>query len=162
MATRCISCWPFLREAVESVLLQSECLELLVADGGSSDGSLDLLRELAAVDSRLHLVSRSDHGPADALNKAFQAARGTLIGWLNADDIYSPGALARAKAALTAHPHWLMVYGEGEEFDLATGRPPKDPEINAAHKQQLSADQRRRNEVEGVRRRLDRRDCATT
>lgn len=117
----CFNAGPFLREAVESVLLQSECLELLVADGGSGDGSLDLLRERAAVDPRLRLVSRRDHGPADALNKAFRAARGTLIGWLNADDLYTPGALARARAALAAHPDWLMVYGEGEEFDLATG-----------------------------------------
>lgn len=87
-----------LREAVASVLQQPQCLELLVADGGSSDGSLQLLEELAASDPRVRLVSRSDAGPADALNQAFRAARGTLIGWLNADDLYPPGALARAGA----------------------------------------------------------------
>jgi len=117
----CRNAVPFLREAVASVLRQPECLELLVADGGSSDGSLQLLQELAALDSRVRLVSRSDTGPADALNQAFRAARGTLVGWLNTDDLYPPGALARAVAALAAHPHWLMVYGEGEEFDLGTG-----------------------------------------
>ena len=47
--------------------------------------------------------------PADALNQAFRAARGTLIGWLNADDLSPLGALARAVAALNAHPEWLMV-----------------------------------------------------
>jgi len=117
----CRNAVSFLREAVASVLCQQECLELLVADGGSSDGSLQLLQELAALDSRVRLVSRSDTGPADALNQTFRAARGTLIAWLNADDLYPPGALARAVAALAAHPRWLMVYGEGEEFDLDLG-----------------------------------------
>jgi glycosyltransferase involved in cell wall biosynthesis len=120
---------PFLREAVESVLRQTECLELLVSDGGSSDGSLQLLEALAAVDPRVRIISRSDDGPADALNQAFRAARGTLIGWLNADDLYPSGALARAVAALDAHPQWLMVYGEGDEFNSATGLQQRYPTL---------------------------------
>ena len=72
-------------------------------------------------DSRLRIISRSDGGPADALNKAFSAARGTLIGWLNADDIYPPGALARSVAALDDNPEWLMLYGEGDEFNSSSG-----------------------------------------
>jgi len=130
----CRNAGPFLGEAVASVLRQPECLELLVADGGSSDGSLQLLEELAASDPRVRLVSRSDTGPADALNQAFRAARGTLIGWLNADDLFPPGALARAVAALAAHPHWLMVYGEGEEFDLGTGLRQRYPTLPAPQK----------------------------
>jgi len=117
----CRNAGPFLCESVASVLQQPECLELLVADDGSTDGSLQLLEALAAADPRVRLVSRRDAGPADALNQAFRAARGALIGWLNADDLYPLGALARAVAALDAHPHWLMVYGEGEEFNAATG-----------------------------------------
>ena len=128
----CRNAAPFLREAVASVLQQPECLELLVADGGSSDGSLQLLQELAALDRRVRLVGRSDTGPADALNQAFRAARGTLIGWLNADDLYPPGALARAAAALAAHPHWLMVYGEGEEFDLGLGLRQRYPTVQSS------------------------------
>ena len=81
MLIPCRNSGPFLREAVASVLQQPQCLELLVADGGSSDGGLQLLEELAARDTRVRLVSRSDAGPADALNQAFRAARGTLIGW---------------------------------------------------------------------------------
>jgi len=117
----CLNAGPFLAEAAASALQQPDCLELLVADGGSSDGSLQLLNDLVATDPRVRVVSRSDHGPADALNKAWRAARGTLIGWLNADDLYTPGALARGKSALDEHPEWLMLYGEGEEFDTATG-----------------------------------------
>lgn len=104
-----------------SALEQSHCLELLVADGGSTDGSIERLELLAAADSRIRIVSRCDDGPADALNRAFLQARGRLIGWLNADDLYPLGALARAVSALEARPDWLMVYGEGEEFDLDSG-----------------------------------------
>ena len=62
---------------------------------------------------------------------AFCAARGTLIGWLNADDLMPPGALARA-AALKAHPEWLMVYGEGEEFNEETGLAQRYPTLPAS------------------------------
>ena len=117
----CRNAGPYLYEAVESVLRQQECLELLVADGGSTDGSLQVLEDLAASDPRVQIVSRSDSGPADALNKTFRQARGSLIGWLNADDISPPGSFARAVSALATHPEWLMVYGEGEEFNEDTG-----------------------------------------
>ena len=117
----CRNAWPYLQEAVASVLQQPECLELLVADGGSTDGSLEMLESWAHNNSRIRIVSRSDSGPADALNQAFKSARGTLIGWLNADDLYPLGALARAVAALDVHPEWLMLYGEGVEFNSATG-----------------------------------------
>ena len=117
----CFNAGPFLREAVSSVLDQAESLELIVADGGSKDGSQEWIQHLANQDSRVRLALGPDLGTADALNKAFALARGTLIGWLNADDLYPPGALARAVEALSANPHWLMVYGEGEEFNSMTG-----------------------------------------
>ncbi|MDA7685383.1 glycosyltransferase [bacterium] len=128
----CRNAGSYLRAAVQSVLAQPECLELLVADGGSSDGSLQVLEDLAEVDPRLRIVSRSDRGPADALNKAFSAARDTLIGWLNADDLMPPGSLARAVAALNAHLEWLMVYGEGEEFNEETGLIQRYPTLPAS------------------------------
>lgn len=128
----CRNAGPFLQAAVQSVLTQQQCLELLVADGGSTDGSLQLLEDLAAADPRLRIVSRNDSGPADALNKAFREARGTTIGWLNADDLMPLGALARAVAALNAHPEWLMVYGEGEEFNEETGLVQRYPTLPAS------------------------------
>ena len=117
----CRNAGQLLRETVASVLQQPQCLELLLANSGSSDGSLPLLEELAACDPRVRLVECSDSGPAAALNQAFRAARGSLIGCMNAGDLYPPGALARAVAALAEHPHWLMVYGEAEEINAATG-----------------------------------------
>lgn len=117
----CFNPGPFLQEAVASVLAQPECLELLIADGGSTDGSLELLHHLASAEVRIRLIHGPDQGPADALNKAFAQARGTLIAWLNADDLFPAGALGRAAHALLTNPHWLMVYGEGEEFSATTG-----------------------------------------
>ena len=83
----CRNAGPFLQAAVQSVLTQPQCLELLVADSGSTDSSLEALETMAVADTRLHIISRSDAGPADVLNKAFRAARGTLIGWLKAEDL---------------------------------------------------------------------------
>ncbi|MEA5411765.1 glycosyltransferase [Synechococcus sp. BA-120 BA3] len=117
----CLNAGPFLHEAITSALAQPEILEVLLADAGSTDGSLEQIEEWSHRDHRLRLVSRRDTGPADALNQASARARGSLIGWLNADDLYPPGCLQRAVAALANHPDWLMVYGEGEEFDDASG-----------------------------------------
>ena len=125
----CRNAGSFLRAAVSSVLQQPECLELLVADGGSSDGSVEELERWAAKDSRVRIVSRCDRGPAHALNLAFKEARGTIIGWLNADDLYPPGALARAVFALLENPQWLMVYGEGDEFNISTGMQRRYPTL---------------------------------
>ena len=125
----CRNAGHYVQAAVESVLRQPECLELLVADGESTDGTLEVLEALAQADSRLRIISRKDQGPADALNKAFNATRGTLIGWLNADDLMPPGTLARAVHALEVNPNWLMVYGEGEEFNSDTGLTQRYPTL---------------------------------
>jgi hypothetical protein len=116
----------FIDAAVESVLAgQGEtALELVVADGGSTDGTLERLRALTERfgPERLHWVSEPDAGPADAVNKALARARGEIIGWLNADDLYTPGAVGHAQRELLSHPDWLMFYGEGEHID-ASGEP---------------------------------------
>jgi cellulose synthase/poly-beta-1,6-N-acetylglucosamine synthase-like glycosyltransferase len=110
----------FLPAAVHSVLSQSYShLELVVVDGGSSDGTQAWLAKKQAQDARLRWVSEPDSGPADALNKALRLSRGTYMGWLNSDDVYTPGAVQRALEALLSHPAWLMVYGHGEHTDEA-------------------------------------------
>lgn len=112
----------FIAESVQSVLSQDyEHLELIVADGGSTDGTQAWLAQQQASDVRLRWVSEPDTGPADALNKALRMARGTVIGWLNSDDLYTPGAVLRAVQALSSNPDWVMVYGYGEHVD-AVGR----------------------------------------
>jgi hypothetical protein len=113
----------FLESAIRSVLDQPEVEELVVADGASSDGTPELLSTLAAAyPGRLLWLSEPDSGPADAVNRAVARARGKLIGWLNSDDLYLPGAAARALQAFAARPELMLVYGEGEHVD-AQGAP---------------------------------------
>lgn len=108
----------FIEASLDSVLGQSyRHTELIVADGGSTDGTLDILKSRRAEDSRLRWFSEPDEGPADALNKAFKQARGTYLGWLNSDDLYPEGSIERAMGAFTARPDWLLAYGQGQHID---------------------------------------------
>lgn len=84
---------PYITEAIRSALAQEgPTLEILVQDGGSTDGSIDAL--LALSDSRLLCISEPDAGQSDALNRALRRARGAYVIWLNADDLLAPGAVA--------------------------------------------------------------------
>lgn len=113
----------YIEAAIDSVLSQDyPNLELVVADGGSSDGTQALLAAWQARDPRLRWFSERDGGPAQAVNKALAKACGTLVGWLNSDDLYAPGAVSRAVLALEAEPDKLMVYGQAEHID-AEGKP---------------------------------------
>jgi glycosyltransferase involved in cell wall biosynthesis len=101
----------FLEETIRSVLMQDyPRIEYIVIDGGSTDGTLDILK---AHGTRLKYASGRDEGAADALNKGFAIANGEILAWLNADDAYLPGAASRAVEALGANPDAAAVYGEG-------------------------------------------------
>lgn len=127
----------FIDDAVRSVLEQPEVAELVVADGASTDDTPQRLAALAHdYPGRLHWVSEPDGGPADAVNRAVARARGEVIGWLNSDDLYTPGAAARALASFAADPALVLVYGEGEHVDehgSSLGRyPTRDPQTPLA------------------------------
>lgn len=106
----------YLEATIRSVLLQAyPNLEYRIIDGGSTDESLDIIRRyepwLAG------WTSEADAGPADALNRGFAQATGDLLAWLNADDLYAPGALHAAAEALMRQPDAGLVYGEGWYID---------------------------------------------
>lgn len=100
----------FLRLTIESVLSQRGPfeIELLVMDGGSTDGSVELLRSIS--DPRLKWVSEKDAGQADALAKGLARVTGDVIGWINSDDEYTPGAFEKAVGGFDKHPdkQWLI------------------------------------------------------
>lgn len=108
----------FLDAAIQSVLGQNYSnIELIICDGGSTDSSIALLNSVQASDSRLRWFSEKNIGLAEALNKATRLARGTVIAWLNAGDVYAAGAVRRAVQAFANNPTWLMVYGHGQHMD---------------------------------------------
>jgi len=108
----------YITQAMDSVLGQNyPRLELIVADGASDDGTLDVLAERARRDPRLIWFSEPDSGPAEALNKALARTHGTIIGWLNSDDLYTADAVQRAVQAFNHHPAWIMAYGQAEHID---------------------------------------------
>ena len=119
----------FLEETIASVLEQEGVrLEVLVVDGGSTDGSIDVIHAYA--DRLAWWVSEPDQGQADALNKAFAHATGDLLGWVCSDDTLLPGALASVVAAFATSPATLLVYGdavvvdaEGRRGELLPSRP---------------------------------------
>src|SRR5438270_8446386 len=87
----------FLGEAIESVRAQTYApIEHIVVDGGSTDGTLEILAEYDGLRS----VSEPDRGQSHALNKGFTMAQGDVLGWLNADDTYEPTAVIEAVPAL--------------------------------------------------------------
>ncbi|MFQ5527966.1 MAG: glycosyltransferase family 2 protein [Thermoanaerobaculia bacterium] len=106
----------FLREALESVQLQDyAAIEHIVVDGGSVDGSVEILEDMG---DRIRWVSEPDAGQAHAVNKGFGMARGEILGWLNADDVYFPGALTRVVDFFRRKPNASFVYGDVEAIDI--------------------------------------------
>lgn len=108
----------YLRTALESVLGQAGEFEteVWVVDGGSTDGTVGLLQSYG---SRVRWVSEPDRGQSDALNKGFRLVTGDVVGWLNSDDLYQPGALAAVAQAFRRHPAVEWVHGRADVIDTA-------------------------------------------
>ncbi|MDX9866258.1 MAG: glycosyltransferase family 2 protein [Anaerolineaceae bacterium] len=97
----------FIETTILSVLEQGyPALEVIVIDGGSTDGTLDILRQY---DDRLTWISELDRGQAHAINKGLALASGGVVAFLNSDDVYAPGALHAVGAYFAEHPQaqWL-------------------------------------------------------
>ena len=101
----------YLEQTLLSVLEQDYAdIEYLVIDGGSTDGSPDIIKKYA---SRLaYWISEKDSGQADAINKGMGRARGEIVAWLNSDDTYLPGAVAAAMKVFDENPDVAMVYAD--------------------------------------------------
>jgi glycosyltransferase involved in cell wall biosynthesis len=101
----------FIERSINSVINQAyEGVELIVMDGGSGDGTRDILGRYSE-----HIAlwrSEPDSGQSDALNKGFRCATGEVFGWLNSDDVYAPGTLHHIAHIFAAHPEIDVVYGD--------------------------------------------------
>ena len=105
----------FIGRTIESVQSQGlPGLEYLGVDGASTARTLEVLKSHG---DSLVWFSEPDKGPASALNKGFARSRAPILGWLNSDDLYYPGALSAVLEFFAAHPEVDVLYGQAEHID---------------------------------------------
>jgi len=130
----------YLAATIESVLSQEGdfAIDYVITDGGSKDDSVAIIESYQArlQDGRWPVkcrgityrwLSEKDRGQTDAIRKGFAMATGELLAWLNSDDTYLPGALARAQRALAGAE---VVYGKSQftdEHGTVIGKYPTEP-----------------------------------
>ena len=106
----------FLEATIQSVLEQDYSrIEYILMDGGSTDGSLDIIQRYA--DRLAFWLSEPDLGQTDAINKGFARSEGDILAWLNSDDLYDPWAVSEAVEFLSRNPEVGMVYGAAYYID---------------------------------------------
>src|SRR5579862_9846502 len=105
----------YIEQTIVSVLKQEyPNLEYIVMDGGSNDGTLDILKSYS---DRLTWFSEKDHGQTHAINKGMRMASGVIVGFLNSDDILLPGALQHIGSFFVDHPEPKFVTGKCRVID---------------------------------------------
>ena len=124
----------FLEQTILSVLQQNyEALEFIIIDGGSTDGSLEVIRKYE--DQLTYWVSEEDRGQAHALNKGLGHATGEIVAYLNSDDLYLPEAFVPVATYFLDHPQceWVcgdtLMFGEGRQNEVVSADVPQ----SAAH-----------------------------
>lgn len=106
----------YLEEAIRSIVGQDyPALEYIVVDPGSTDGSREIIKEYS--DRIAKIIFEPDRGPADGLNKGFSYATGDVFGYINADDILLPGALAKVSHYFDLHEEVDVVLGNGVQIN---------------------------------------------
>lgn len=101
----------YIEETLLSIFRQRiEGLQLIVFDGGSTDETLSILKKY---ESKIDVcVSEPDQGQTDAINKGLKLVKGDIVGWINSDDIYLPGALKKVLSVFQKHADVDVVHGD--------------------------------------------------
>jgi glycosyltransferase involved in cell wall biosynthesis len=112
----------FIEETIRSILLQGyPDIEYLVIDGGSTDGSLEVVERYAPW---VRCIVQPREGQSAALNRGFKLATGELIGWQNSDDFYGPGCFYQAALASAEHRDCEIFHGMVRGFQGKDNQPP--------------------------------------
>ena len=108
----------FIEETIRSVLLQGyPNLEYIIIDGGSTDNTIEIIKKYEPWLN--HWVSEKDKGQSHAINKGWEKSSGDILAWINADDIYCPGAINAVVQIFCEKDDVVLVCGEGQTFDVS-------------------------------------------
>ncbi|MBK8020940.1 MAG: glycosyltransferase [Chloroflexi bacterium] len=108
----------YIRATIDSVLGQDfPDFEYLVVDGGSTDGTVDILKSYS--DPRMRWISERDKGQTDALNRGLRMTSGEILTWINSDDVLLPGAVRFMVETFASRPEIDMFYGDVNIIDSA-------------------------------------------
>jgi glycosyltransferase involved in cell wall biosynthesis len=109
----------FIAASIDSVLAQTyPHIELVVMDGVSTDNTVEILKSYG---DRITWVSEPDSGQTNAINKGMTRVGGSILAYLNSDDILLPDAVERVVAYFQQHPDWDMLYGNADYIDAVGG-----------------------------------------
>ena len=125
----------FLEETIQSVLGQEGdfAIDYVIVDGGSADTSVDIIKKYESLllrgdwtvrcqNIRFRWLTERDDGQSDAINKGLRMSTGEILGWLNSDDTYAPGALQTVCHAFGQDPGCDVVYGRSDYVDESGAR----------------------------------------
>lgn len=111
----------YLEQCIINILDQTYThIEHIIIDGGSTDETIEILeRYQKKYPERIRFISEPDSGAPDAWNKGWRMAKGDIIGWIGADDIYMPDTIETVVRFFNENPDAYFVYGECEYIDAA-------------------------------------------
>ena len=108
----------YIRETIASVVAQGcDNIEYIIVDNESKDNTVEIIKFYAEKYAWIKWVSERDNNQGDALTKGFRMAKGSLLAWINSDDLYEPGAIAAVIDYFLKHPETGMVYGDAWIID---------------------------------------------
>lgn len=107
----------YLEQTIKSVVSQKVDLEYHIIDGGSTDGSIDIIKKYAKEYPFITWQSQKDKGQTDALNQGLKKCKGDIIAYLNSDDYYFPDSLSKVEKYFSTHPNKLWLVGNCKVSD---------------------------------------------